>query len=421
MLETICRSARWAAAVLLAALAPMLGGVPASVGQPPSTRPVTRPALLSLALVVNTGPSSPVHVTHAGDGSGRLFLVEQAGRIRIIRNGMLEPTPFLDIRSRVVPGGERGLLSVAFHPNYASNGRFFVNYTANRPTLTTVIAEYRVSGNPDIADTTETTILEIPQPFDNHNGGLNKFGPDGMLYIGMGDGGDAGDPQNNGQRLDTLLGKMLRIDINVPAPARGAAGASRPSRPREPSPTYLIPPDNPFVGQAGVRGEIWAYGLRNPWRWSFDRSTGRLFLGDVGQDSWEEIDIIQRGGNYGWRITEGAHCFNPPAGCSMAGLQLPISEYSHSLGCSVTGGYMYRGNHIPRLRGHYLSADYCSGRIWSLQEVRPGVWVREEFMQTTFSISSFGEDQAGEVYVVDRDGAVYRFAEPMPARMPFAR
>jgi glucose/arabinose dehydrogenase len=364
---------------------------------------------------VATGLTSPLQVAHAGDGSGRIFIVERAGIIKIVRNGTVLPTPFLDITGRVTSGGEQGLLSVAFHPRYASNGRFFVNYTADRNGLRSIIAEYRVSANPDVAGTTETGILEIPQPFDNHNGGLNTFGPDGMLYIGMGDGGGVGDPQNNGQRLDTLLGKLLRIDVNVTPPVPTAPGAGRPIRPREPGVTYLIPADNPFVGQPGARGEIWAYGFRNPWRWSFDRLTRRLFLADVGQGNWEEVNLVERGGNYGWRIMEGAHCFNPPSGCSTTGLRLPVAEYSHAEGCSITGGYVYRGAQIPALRGHYLFGDFCSGRIWSLQEARPAVWIRDQLLQTTLALSSFGEDESGEVYAVDLNGTVYRLTQS-PAR-----
>ncbi len=338
-----------------------------------------------------TGLSAPVHLTHAGDGSGRLFVVEQAGVVRIIRNGRLLPRPFLDIRRRVVSGGEMGLLSIAFHPQYARTGRLFVNYTADGGGLRTVIAEYRTSaGDPDLADPAERVLLEIPQPFRNHNGGLNLFGPDGMLYIGMGDGGSGGDPLNNGQRLDTLMGKLLRIDVDGGMP-------------------YRVPPDNPFVGRAGARPEIWAYGLRNPWRFAFDRGSGRLFLADVGQNRWEEIDLIERGGNYGWRIMEGTHCFDPPEACSRAGLILPIAEYGREAGCSVTGGFVYRGVRIPRLVGRYLFGDYCSGTIWSLRE-SGGRWAMETLLTTELQISSFGEDQAGELYVVDHQGAVYRIA-----------
>jgi len=336
------------------------------------------------------GFTRPVYLTHAGDGSGRLFVVEQAGVIKIVREGKTLSTPFLDIRDRVESGGEKGLLSVAFHPKYKENGRFFVNYTARKAgVLRSVIAEYKVSQtNPDIADRAERVILEIEQPFANHNGGLNKFGPDGFLYIGLGDGGGAGDPLNAGQSLDTLLGKILRIDIE-----------------HEP---YAIPQDNPFVGRADAQGEIWAYGLRNPWRFSFDRCTGRLFAGDVGQDRLEEIDLIERGKNYGWRIMEGSQCYDPPTLCNTQGLELPIAEYDHSLGCSVTGGYVYRGTQFPALIGHYLFGDYCSGRIWSLTEDPQGRWTMRQLIDSPFSISSFGEDEQGELYVIHYGGAIYR-------------
>lgn len=342
---------------------------------------------------IATGFARPVYVTHAGDGSGRVFVVEQAGIVKIIRDGRVLTTPFLDIRDRVEMGArmgdERGLLSVAFHPKYKENGRFFVNYTARKQgVLKSIIAEYRVSSNPDIADRAERVILEIEQPFPNHNGGLNKFGPDGFLYIGLGDGGAAGDPLNAGQRLDTLLGKILRIDIE-----------------KEP---YAIPQDNPFTGRATAQGEIWAYGLRNPWRFSFDRCTGRLFAGDVGQNRIEEIDLIEKGKNYGWKIMEGSQCYDPPTRCNTQGLELPIAEYDHALGCSVTGGYVYRGTQYPSLIGHYLFGDYCSGRIWSLVQEPSGRWTMRQLLDSPFNISSFGEDERGELYVVHYGGAIYR-------------
>ena len=338
---------------------------------------------------VATGLTQPLYAVHAGDGSRRLFVVEQSGVVRILRDGRLLPAPFLDIRRRVISGGELGLLSVAFHPRYASNGRFFVNYTSNLGNLRTVIAEYRVSaGNPDVADSTERVLLEIAQPFRNHNGGLNLFGPDGMLYIGMGDGGSGGDRFNNGQRLDTLLGKLLRIDVDGGEP-------------------YRTPADNPFLGRGTARGEIWAYGLRNPWRFSFDRGTGRLFLADVGQNAWEEVDLIERGQNYGWNVMEGAHCFNPPTDCNTAGLRLPIAEYGRAMGCSITGGYVYRGSRIRDLVGRYLFGDYCSGRLWTLTEAAPGRWMMTQLLETGLSISSFGEDQDGEVYIVDHSGSIH--------------
>ena len=335
------------------------------------------------------GLTQPVYVVHAGDGTGRLFVVEQAGVIRIVRDGQLLRAPFLDVRRRVIAGGELGLLSVAFHPRYATNGRLFVNYTADGGNLRTVIAEYRVSAsNPDVADVAERVLLEIAQPFRNHNGGLNLFGPDGMLYVGMGDGGSGGDPFNNGQRLDALLGKLLRIDVDGATP-------------------YRTPPNNPFVGRGSARGEIWAYGLRNPWRFSFDRGTGRLFLADVGQNAWEEVDLVEKGQNYGWNIMEGTHCFNPPTDCNTNGLRVPIAEYGRADGCSITGGYVYRGPRIPGLVGRYLFGDYCSGRVWALSETAPGRWAAAQLLETGLRISSFGEDQDGEIHIVDHSGGVY--------------
>ncbi len=337
---------------------------------------------IALEPVVTRGLSNPVLVTHAGGRSGRLFVVEQPGRIRIVANGTLAPAPFLDLSSRVLSGGERGLLGLAFHPDYSRNGRYFVNYT-RRPDGDTVIAEYHVSTDPNVSERTERVLLVIDQPYANHNGGMIAFGADGFLYIGMGDGGSSGDPENRAQNPQELLGKMLRIDVNRGSP-------------------YTIPPDNPFV-DGGGRPEIWALGLRNPWRFSFDRQTHELYAGDVGQNAWEEIDVVRRGGNYGWRLMEGAHCFNPQA-CDRQGLELPVAEYANGSGrCSVTGGYVYRGAAIPRLAGMYIYGDFCSGEIFGL---RGGT--RRVLLDTRLAISSFGEDEAGEVYVVDHRGGVYR-------------
>lgn len=342
---------------------------------------------------VADGFSSPVYLTHAGDRSGRLFVVEQGGTVRVLRGGRLLPRPYLDIRHRLLAGGERGLLSVAFHPRYRETGRLFVNYTA-RPDGRTVIAEYRVlRTDPDVADSSERVLLEIPQPFANHNGGLIKFGPDGFLYIGMGDGGSGGDPQNHAQTLGSALGKLLRLDVNGRLP-------------------YAVPPHNPFVGRQDARPEVWAYGLRNPWRFAFDRCTGRLFLGDVGQSGWEEINLIEKGGNYGWRIMEGNHCFNPSAGCRTDGLIPPIAEYPTSLGCAVTGGYVYRGTRWRGLAGWYLYGDYCGGQIWGLRESAPGRWTSTLLLKTDLRISSFGEGEDGELYIVHHGGAVYHITAP---------
>jgi glucose/arabinose dehydrogenase len=325
-----------------------------------------------------------------------LFVVEQRGRIRILDSSRsLVGNDFINLGTgglaRVSSSGsERGLLGLAFHPQYANNGRFFVNYTRQADGAT-VIAEYHVSADPNIAEPTERIILgPIPQPFLNHNGGHLAFGPDGYLYIGMGDGGNGGDPLNNGQNLETLLGKILRIDINSSTQ------------------TYSIPPDNPILGEGHGLDEIYAYGLRNPWRFSFDRQDGRLFCGDVGQNSFEEIDLIQRGDNLGWRIMEGTHCFSPSVNCPTAGLTLPIMEYGRDLGISVTGGFVYRGSRFPDLNGLYLFGDFGTGRIWSGTEIEPGIWHQTQLLDTSFNISTFGEDEAGELYFASYGGGQIR-------------
>ncbi len=348
---------------------------------------------------VATGLTMPVAITHAGDGSGRLFITAQGGKVRILKGGKLLARPFLDISQRVSCCGEQGLLSIAFHPRYKTNGHVFVNYTNTNGN--TVIARYTVSSNPNVIRlASRRTILNIAQPYANHNGGQLQFGPDGYLYIGMGDGGGGGDPGNRAQKLNTLLGKMLRIDIDGAAP-------------------YQTPPDNPFVGRAGARPEIWARGLRNPWRFSFDRQTGHLFIGDVGQRKWEEVDLqapaSQGGENYGWRRMEGKHCFNPTSNCNNGSLKLPILEYSHSQGCAITGGYRYRGVKVPALRGYYLYADYCEGRLWGAR-FRSGIgWRTTQLRDTDFSISTFGEDQGGEIHFADLNtGAVYRISAFTP-------
>ena len=342
------------------------------------------------------GFNQPVHITHAGDGSQRLFVVEQEGRIRIVKNQTLLSTPFLDISTRVSCCGERGLLSVAFPPNYASKGYFYVNYTNNDGN--TVVARYRVTSDPDVANpNSEEIILTVEQPFPNHNGGQLAFGPDGYIYIGMGDGGSGGDPQGNGQRPETLLGKLLRIDVE---------SGTQP---------YAVPANNPFVQSRFYRSEIWALGLRNPWRFSFDRQTGDLYIGDVGQGTYEEINFQPRasfgGENYGWNIMEGKHCFNSDS-CNQSGLVLPIVEYSHSEGCSVTGGVVYRGQQYPRLQGVYFYGDYCSGTIWGLKVT--GTTVQNgRLLDTPYSVSTFGEDEAGEVYLADLgNGDIYRVTDP---------
>ena len=352
----------------------------------------TQPRTFQIALtpIVPSGLTRPTYLTHAGDD--RLFVVEQPGRLRIIQNGQLRDQPFLDITAQVLSqGDEQGLLSVAFHPDYKANGQFFIDYT-RQPDGATVIERYTVSSDdPNRADDQSgKVILVIAQPEANHNGGQLQFGPDGYLYIGMGDGGGQGDRHGsigNGQNRNALLGKLLRIDVTNQN-------------------TYAIPPDNPF----GT--EVWAYGLRNPWRFSFDRATNDLYIADVGQDTYEEVDFqpaASKGGeNYGWRIMEGLHCYNPSQGCDQSGLVLPIAEYSHAVGgCAITGGYVYRGLQYPVLDGAYFFGDYCTGYIWSLQRNRDQ-WLMTKQLESGLHISSFGEDVNGEVYVVDLDGAVYQ-------------
>ncbi len=345
---------------------------------------------------VASGLTRPLFVTHAGDGSGRLFIVQQGGQILILKNGSVLPTPFLDLSGQITTtGNEQGLLGLAFHPNYAANGRFFTVYT-RKSDGDVVLAEFGVSSNPDIADPSPTVLLTIEHSAHaNHNGGMIAFGPDGYLYQAVGDGGGGGDPDDNGQDLTTLLGKLLRLDVDGAAP-------------------YAVPADNPFVGDPNpnVREEIWAYGLRNPWRFSFDRSTGDLFTGDVGQNAQEEIDFqpASSGGgeNYGWSILEGNLCFKPSSGCTPpSGYVPPVAVYDHgpndSNGCSVTGGYVYRGSQSPSLAGVYFYADFCKGTIWGL--VRDGSnWITGLITDTSYLISSFGEDEAGELYLTDLSG-----------------
>ena len=339
--------------------------------------------------VVVSGLDNPVHLT-APVGDPRLFIVEQAGRIRIFRDGRLLDEPFLDIESRVGSGGERGLLSMAFHPRYAESGFFYVNYTDRAGD--TQIERYQVSGDADRADAPSArTILTVDQPYSNHNGGHILFGPDGMLYIGMGDGGGGGDPQGNGQNLQTLLGKLLRIDVDGGEP-------------------YAIPPDNPFAGGTGAqRREIWAVGLRNPWRMAFD--DGLIYIADVGQNQWEEINVApagQGGLNYGWDIMEGAHCYRASS-CERSGLEEPALEYDHGEGCSVTGGRVYRGARFPEAAGHYFYADYCEGWVRSFRYADGTVRDRREWnFGNQGEILSFGADAEGELFVLTARGAVLR-------------
>jgi len=411
-------------------------GVSMAVRIAAARAPRARPWLAALALTagaasparaiqlqpVANGLASPVSIANAGDGSGRLFIVEQPGVIRIYDGIQVLPTPFLDISGLISGGGERGLLGLAFHPDFPVTPYFYVNYTCAPGTIAcvtegdTVIARFQVSADPNVADpSSEAVILAVAQPEDNHNGGQLQFGPnDGYLYIALGDGGGAGDDHGtigNGQDLTVLLGKMLRIDIDTVQPPLN----------------YAIPPTNPFVGSPSAREEIWAYGLRNPWRFSFDRLTGDLFIGDVGQACHEELDFQSAasggGENYGWRVMEGLHCFDFSdfgncafAGCDPAGLVLPILEYDGALGnCSEIAGYRYHGSAIPSLAQTFLDADFCSGTIRGAVE-NGGTWTSTALLPTGMAISSFGEDEAGELYVTDyNNGLVYRIIDSGPA------
>jgi glucose/arabinose dehydrogenase len=350
---------------------------------------------------VAQGLSSPVFLTAPAGDLERLFVVERGGEIRIVRHDSILPTPFLDVADRILAGGEQGLLGLAFHPDYAGNGRFFVNYT---DTLGhTQIVRYQVSADPDVADPgSALPILTVQQPYSNHNGGMLAFGPnDGMLYIGMGDGGSGGDPQNHGQNRMTVLGDMVRIDVDAGSP-------------------YTIPADNPFVGALSIANEIWASGLRNPWRFSFDAGTGDLYIADVGQSAREEVDFqpasSSGGENYGWRIMEGTRCYNPSSGCSTSGLTLPIYEYDHSDGCSITGGYVYRGSDYPVLQGRYFFADFCSTWLRSFAVVLGAAAGLQDHSATAGPVqgtSSFGQDGRGELYIVSlTQGTVKRIVSP---------
>ena len=334
------------------------------------------------------------------DGTSDLiFVTEQRGVIYAFSASSPQQADiFLDITDRVNrEGNEEGLLGVAFGPDYQENGYFYVYYSAANPRRS-VLSRFNLDQeDTDVADPeSEVIIMEVAQPYSNHNGGQLAFGPDGYLHIGLGDGGSAGDPEGNGQNLGTLLGSILRIDV------------SELSGPGD----YEIPADNPFVDTTGARAEIWAFGLRNPWRFSFDSETGLLWAGDVGQGSWEEIDIIAKGANYGWNIMEGSHCFSPSTDCDQSGLTLPIAEYDHSQGrCSVTGGYVYRGDQIPSLQGYYIYGDYCSGDIWALAYDGNVVTENMLLVDSGLSITSFGEDLAGSLYILDRAGGIYTLVQ----------
>ena len=326
------------------------------------------------------GLEAPLLLTHAGDGSGRAFVVEQGGTIRTIADGQVAPEPFLDISAKTEGGGEQGLLGLAFHPDFERDGRFFVNYTDLAGD--TVVASYRADG-PSADPNSEKVLLKIDQPYSNHNGGHLEFGPDGYLYIATGDGGSAGDPEDNGQNRDSLLGKLLRVDVD----AEG----------------YEVPDDNPFADGREGAPEVWAYGLRNPWRFSFDRTTETLWVGDVGQGELEEINRVPQdegGLNFGWNEMEGSRCY---AGrdCDTSDKVLPITEYGHDQGCSVTGGFVYRGDAFRDLQGGYFFADYCSGHIWAIDSEARGPVDPTLLFSSERALSSFGLDEAGELYVTD--------------------
>ena len=366
-------------------------------------------------VTVATGLTRPVAICHSGDGTRRLFILEQAGKIKILKEGQILVDPFLDIEGLVQDAGnEEGLLGLAFHPQFADNSYFYVNYTHTPASGKdrTIIARYSVSGaDPDRADPTSAKVLlEIEQDFSNHNGGNILFGPDGYLYIGMGDGGSSNDPNERSQDPTSLLGKMLRIDVDgtPPPEPNDLCGLEA---------AYGIPPDNPYAGGSGDCDEVWGLGLRNPWRWSFDRYSGDLFIGDVGQNAIEEIDLepwSSTGGmNWGWDCFEAdtANPNDPSPLCGAASLyDFPILQYDHSLGCSVTGGYRYSGHFVAGLAGTYIFGDYCSGRIWFGAQQLEGSWSRTLWRDTAHWISAFGEDESGEVYLVDLvGGTIHRF------------
>lgn len=351
----------------------------------------TEPVDLAVDIVAD-GFNNPIYLT-APAGDARLFVAEQAGRIWIIENGQKLGAAFLDISGRVSSGGERGLFSLVFHPDYGVNGIFYVSYTGSNGASR--IERYSVTSDPNVADpNSDKLILTVPQPASNHNGGLIVFGPDDMLYIGLGDGGGSGDPDGNGQDTSTLLGSLLRIDVDGGDP-------------------YAVPADNPFVGRSGA-DEIWAYGLRNPWRFAFDREAGDLYIADVGQNRWEEVSVAPAGDaglNYGWNVMEGAHCFASDP-CDSSGLIIPVLEYGHSDGCSITGGYVYRGNAIPEIQGRYFYSDWCEGFLRSFRYSGGSVDDERQWSVGDLGrVLSFGQDSAGELYILSGNGSIYRLVE----------
>lgn len=350
--------------------------------------------MTALTQIEQARTTRPVFLTHAGDGTGRIFVVELDGIVRVYDGDFSNGRIFLDLTNRVVREGELGLLGLAFAPNYATNGRFYVYYTRKEgDTPISRFSRFTVGADPDVADaSSEQVLLEIEQPDTDHNGGTIAFGNDGYLYIGMGDGGTSSDSADHGQRTDSLLGKMLRIDVE-------ASGTS----------TYAIPADNPYASGGPYLPEVWAVGLRNPWRFSFDRQTGEMYIADVGQDAREEINVEPPGAggrNYGWRITEGTLCFIPNP-CDKSGLTLPAFEYNHDFGQSITGGYVYRGGEFPSMQGFYIYGDYISGRVWGLRRIN-GAWENQELLQSQYGLVSFGEDEAGALYLLNLGGKIYK-------------
>jgi glucose/arabinose dehydrogenase len=345
-----------------------------------------------------TVAGGPLAITAPDDGTDRLFVATKAGQIRIVRDGLVEPDPMLDIGGLVSNGGEQGLLGIAVHPAFPGDPRVFVDYTDLDGD--TVLASYHLDpADPDRLDPgSATTILSVDQPYANHNGGAVGFGPDGFLYVGLGDGGSGGDPQDNGEHLDTLLGKILRIDVD----SVGAGGVP-----------YAIPPENPFANVSGARPEIWLTGLRNPWRFAFDRLTGDLWIGDVGQNAWEEVDLAPAGVgglDFGWDRMEGSHCFEPETGCPTDGLTPPLTEYGHEEGCTIIGGTVYRGTAQGLLAGGYLFGDYCTGRLWAIPASAGATGPVEPVRVGTAGagLAGFGEDDAGELYAANLDGTISR-------------
>ena len=431
-----CRVARPFASVAGALLATVVAGcstagptlTPAPVATPPRAEATTlatgaAPTLAPLPSPTN-GPlvaanvavglepyasvsGSALDIVAPDDGTGHLLVATQEGRLWAVRGDLASPALLLDVSKRISSGGERGLLGIALHPGFPTDPRIFVDYTDLEGD--TVVSSFGLAGDGSsrFDPASERIVLQVAQPFENHNGGGIAFGPDGELYIALGDGGSGGDPMGNGQGLETPLAKILRIDVDHPSGGKA----------------YAIPTDNPFASRSGARGEIWLYGLRNPWRFSFDRTTGDLWIGDVGQERWEEIDVARAGDgggqDFGWNVTEGAHCFEPADGCDQAGLSLPVSEYGHDQGCAVIGGFVYRGSAYPLLSGAYLFSDSCSGTIWAIPATANpngvGSLVAPVAVgQAHGSPAGFGQDIAGELYLANLDGTISHIVATSP-------